>query len=194
MGGGAMTKKTGPSSGSLTLATLVLLLWCCSPVMVSLDYDLSADFDKYRTFDWYPGPQPKTGDVRVDSPLLDGRIRTAVTDTMLAKGYQRVNDGRPDFFLAYHLTIRSKIEADTFNTGIGFGGYPYWGGVGYETRIREYDEGMLIVDVIDVATDKLVWRGTGTRRVTETSDPEKTTRVVNQTVAEILAQFPPQPK
>jgi hypothetical protein len=193
MEAGAFTKKTEPSPASATLAALVLLLWCCSPVMVSLDYDVSADFAKYRTFDWYPGPQPKTGDVRVDSPLLDGRIRKAVTDTMLAKGYRRVTGAHPDLYLAYHLTIRSKIEADTFNTGIGYGGYPYWGGVGYETRIREYDEGMLIVDVIDVAAGKLVWRGTGTRRVTETSDPEKSTRVVNQTVAEILAQFPPQP-
>ena len=194
MDAAALTKNTAPTVGITALAALALLLWGCSPVRVSLDYDVSADFARYRTFDWYPGPQPKTGDVRVDSPLLDARIRTAVTDTMLAKGYRRVTDARPDLYLAYHLTIRSKFEADTFNTGFGYGGYPYWGGVGYETRIREYDEGMLIVDIIDVASDKLIWRGTGTRRVTEQSDPEKTTRVVNQTVAEILSQFPPQPK
>ena len=136
--------------------------------------------------------QPKTGDIRVDNQLLDTRIREAVDRTLIAKGYRKITDGSSNLLVAYTLTIRSRLESDTVSTGFGYGGYPYWGGVGFETRVREYDEGMLVIDIGDAKQNKLIWRGTGTRRVTAHSDPKKTTDVINKTVGEILAKFPPQ--
>lgn len=172
-------------------ATIVLLLLGCSTVKVSQDYDPATDFSAYRTFGWFPGSQPQTGDIRVDNPLLDERIRKAVNRELIAKGYRRVTDQTPDVYVAYHLAIRTKLEADTVHTGIGYGPYPYYGGVGYDTWVRQYDEGMLVIDIADAKANKLLWRGVGTRRVTETKNPQKSTEVVNKTVAEILAQFPP---
>ena len=161
---------------------------------VSQDYEIGADFSKYRTFDWVSPRQQQTGDIRVDNPLLDARIRSAVEQVLISKGYRKKTDGRPDMRVAYHLTIRSKIEGDSYRTGIGYGYYPYWGGTGFETTVRQYDEGMLVIDIGDAAENRLIWRGTGTRRVTEKAGPEKTTRIVNQTVTEILNQFPPNQK
>jgi hypothetical protein len=171
-----------------------LLFFGCSAVTVSQDYEIGADFSKYRSFDWVSAEQPRTGDIRVDNPLLDARIRKAVEQTLTSKGYRKKTDGPPDMRVAYHLTIRSRIEGDTFRSGFGYGYYPYWGGAGFETTIRQYDEGLLVIDIGDAAENRLIWRGTGTRRVTEKASPEKTTRIVNQTVTEILNQFPPKPK
>ncbi|KPJ78555.1 MAG: hypothetical protein AMJ54_02725 [Deltaproteobacteria bacterium SG8_13] len=179
---------------SVIRAAIILLLIGCSSVTVSQDYEIGADFSKYRTFDWVSAEQPRTGDIRVDNPLLDARIRSAVEQTLISKGYRKKIDGQPDMLVAYHLAIRSRIEGDSFNSGFGYGRYPYWGGAGFETTIRTYDEGMLVIDLGDAAENRLMWRGTGTRRVTEKADPQKTTRIVNQTVAEILNQFPPRPK
>jgi hypothetical protein len=176
------------------LAALFILLCSCSGVTVNHDYDVTANFSQYKTFDWVPGEQPRTGDIRVDNPLLDNRIRAAVERVMIEKGYRKATAGKPDLLVAYNLTIRSKIESDTVSTGVGYGGYPYWGGVGFETRVREYDEGMLVIDLGDARENKLIWRGTGTRRITQQASPEKTTEIVNKTVAEILAQFPPEQK
>ena len=170
---------------------LTLLLFGCSSVTVSQDYEIGADFSKYRTFDWVSAEQPRTGDIRVDNPLLDARIRNAVEQALLSKGYTKTPDGTPDMLVAYHLTIRSRIEGDRFRSGFGYGRYPYWGGAGFETTVRQYDEGMLVIDIGDAAGNRLIWRGTGTRRVTEKASPEETTRIVNQTVSEILSQFPP---
>jgi hypothetical protein len=48
---------------------------------------------------------------------------------------------------------------------------------------------------IGVASNSdLIWRGTGTRRVSQHSDPEKRTKNINETVDKILAQFPPKLK
>ena len=175
-------------------AVSALMVFGCSPVTVSQDYEIGTDFSNYRTFDWAVAEQPRTGDIRVDNPMLDARIRGAVEQRLSAQGYRKVISGQPDFLVAYHLTIRSKIEGDTFRTGVGYGPWPYWGGVGYETTIREYDEGMLVIDIGDAKKDKLIWRGVGTRRVTQQSSPEKSTEIVNKTVREILVQFPPGPK
>jgi len=164
----------------------------CSAVKVSQDYDASSEFSAFSTYAWALDKQPETGDIRVDNPLLEARIRDAVDRNLSAKGYRKVNRDTADLLVAYNLTIRSRIESDSVSSGVGYGGYPYWGGVGFETRIREYDEGMLVIDIGSADPNKLLWRGTGTRRVTEHKNPEKSTQVVNKTVAEIMSQFPPQ--
>ncbi len=177
-------------SGALLLFALILTAGC-SAVRVSQDYDVSAEFEVYKTYAWALEKQPQTGDIRIDNPLLDARIRGAVDRNLAAKGYRKVDRGSADLLIVYTLSIRSRIESDTVSTGVGYGAYPHWGGVGFETRVREYDEGMLVIDIGSAEPSKLLWRGTGTRRVTDHKDPDKTTQVVNKTVAEILAQFPP---
>ena len=178
---------------SLLLLFLSLIVAAnCSAVRVSQDYDVSADFQAFQTYAWALDKQPETGDIRVDNQLLDTRIRDAVEKNLATKGYRKVDRSSADLLIAYNLTIRSRIESDTVSTGVGYGAYPHWGGVGFETRVREYDEGMLVIDIGSAKPSKLLWRGTGTRRVTDHKNPDKSTRVVNKTVAEILAQFPPQ--
>ena len=67
-----------------------------------------------------------------------------------------------------------------------------WGGVGWtETVVDQYEEGTLVIDLIDVAERRLVWRGSGTRRLSRDPQPDRLTQRVNEAVDEILAQFPP---
>lgn len=179
----------------LILFVLVLLSFVgCSSVRVSQDYDEAVDFTKYRTFRWADAQQPRTGDIQVDNQLLDRRIRHAIEQDLISKGFSKKSGGSTDLLIAYRLNVKTRIEADTVRTGVGFGGYHGWGGVGFDTRIREYEEGTLVIDIGDAKKDNLIWRGTGSRRVTRQPDPQETTRVVNQTVTEIMKQFPPQKK
>ena len=169
----------------------------CSGIEVSQDYDMAADFSNLKKFDWYSAKQKKTGDLRVDNPLLDSRIREAVDRSLAQKGYQRIFQGTPDFYVGYKYGILTRIGSERVSTGIGFGfgGSGSFGGIGIGTgsNVREYYEGMLVIDITDTINRKLLWRGTGTRRVSRHSDPEKTTKEVNESVEKILAQFPPQP-
>ncbi|MBW2620351.1 MAG: DUF4136 domain-containing protein [Deltaproteobacteria bacterium] len=169
----------------------------CSGIEVSQDYDVAADFSNLKTFDWYSAEQKKTGDLRVDNPLLDSRIRKAVDRSLAEKGYQRIFQGTPDFYVGYKYAILTRIGSEPVRTGIGFGfgGAGSVGAIGIGTGgdVKEYDEGMLVIDITDTINRKLLWRGTGTRRVSRHSDPKKTTKEVNENVEKILAQFPPQP-
>ncbi|MBW2590916.1 MAG: DUF4136 domain-containing protein [Deltaproteobacteria bacterium] len=182
---------------NMIFLTFLTLFIGCSGIQVSQDYDVAAEFSNLKTFNWYLAKQKKTGDLRVDNPLLDSRIRKAVERSLAQKGYQKMIKGTPDFYVGYKYAILTRIGSERVSTGIGFGfgGSRSFGSVGIGTGsdVREYDEGMLVIDITDTKNGKLLWRGTGTRRVSRHSDPEKITKEVNENVDKILAQFPPQP-
>jgi len=168
---------------------VAVMLVACSSIRVTVDYDPNEDFSTYRTFAWLPeGPQP-TGDYRVDNDLIDSRIRAAVRRSLRSKGFTQVLEGVPDFYVVYHLSIESKL--DVYSVNRGYIDYYGWGWSVPETRVREYEEGTLVIDIADPRDKELVWRGVGQGRVRQQSTPEKTTAEVNAAVAEILAAFPP---
>ena len=179
----------------LVILMLMTFVFGCSGIQVSQDYDLSTDYYGLKTYDWAPTTQQNKDDTWVNNSLLENRIHTAVDRSLSDKGYQRVSQGTADFYVGYQYRIRRKIQSDNLSTGIGFGigSYSRRGGIGVSTGtgITEYDQGILIIDIIDATNDNLMWRGTGTSRVSQHSSPENKTKNINETVEKILEQFPP---
>ena len=177
----------------LVLLGLSAMALACSGIKVNSDYDPSADFSQMRTWSWLPDAG-KSGDPRLDNALIDSRIRTAVKSELDAKGYTLATSGTPDFQVAYHVSIEGKLDVDTvYHGGGGYGrAGRYGGGWGYaETRVREYDEGTLLIDVLQSGSGALLWRGSGVATVREESTPEKRTKRINAAVKKILERFPP---
>lgn len=177
---------------SSLLVLPALLLVACASVRVNVDFDPNEDFSAYRTFTWLPAPTRPSGDYRIDNPLLDKRIREAVERGLAEKGYRKVVDRYPDFYVAYRLSIEQKIDVYTVNRGY----VDYWGYYASwpETRVSQYDEGTLVLDVADAHEKQLTWRGVAIGRVRRNPTPEQTTRDVDEAVAEILERFPPEQK
>ena len=104
-----------------------------------------------------------------------------------AKGLE-MSSMSPDFLIATHVGKNQRINVTDWGYGYGpYGRYRGYSGV----DVWEYEEGTLLIDISEGMEKKLVWRGSGKRRVDENASPEKTTAIVNQTVQEILDQFPP---
>ena len=175
----------------LLLAVSVGLLAGCSSVSVSRDYDTSADFSSLKTFAWQHAEQPQTGDPRIDNDLHDERVRRAVNQTLMAKGFQSADRADADFLVAYYVEYKRKLNSSSVSVGMGKSSYGRHGGVGYSTGASEYDQSNLIIDVMGPADEKMVWRGVGTRAAYDGSSPEKMTKIVNGMVAKILKKFPP---
>jgi len=179
-------------------AVLACQVAACASVRTHYDFDPGADFSAWRTYAWYPSGSPPSGDPRLDNPLLHDRIEAAVDLTLGAQGFTRVRDGTPDFYVNYHLSTEQRLDVTTIDRSYvrGPGGSRWrgagWGGVGWtETVVDQYEEGILVIDLVDAAMRRLVWRGSGTRRLASNPRPEQVTQRVNEAVAEILAQFPP---
>ncbi|WP_319404697.1 DUF4136 domain-containing protein [uncultured Desulfosarcina sp.] len=175
-----------------TLLVVVLAMTGCTTVQVSQDYDPHADLSRYGTWQWRDPVQAATGDIRVDNPLLDKRIRHAV-ENHLASRNLNPSPGKPDFYLTYHLSIEQKIQSDTYYSTVGVGSFyhPWYGGVGTETCIRQFDESRLTIDIHSADTGDLVWRGVGTYRLRNYKTPEDAATAAQKTVDKILFQFPP---
>jgi len=97
------------------LAVLLMASAACAPALkVGYDYDRDANFTAYHTYDWLSGEQEKTGDMRTDNSAVDMRIRMAVGAQLLSKGYRRLYDEKPDFYVTYHIGL--KDMAPTVST------------------------------------------------------------------------------
>ena len=67
-------------------------------------------------------------------------------------------------------------------------GYP---GAGYAGRGREYLEGTLVLDITDVRTEEVVFRGWATKSLDSNPSPKQVRKYVTEAVGEILEDFPP---
>lgn len=179
----------------LFLMLLFLLTGCYSP-RVSQDYNLAQDFSRLRTYRWKADTPPPSRDVRVNSPLMAERFRQAIDGTLSRRGYLQAAGS--DMVVSYEYTVQTKIESDPYfgpSIGVGYGRYYNRGFVGVGTdfggNVRQYDVGLLVIDIADGRTGAPLWRGTATEMVRTHWTPEDINAFVYRLVDAVLAQFPP---
>jgi hypothetical protein len=151
---------------AMNVFLLALVCAACTRVSVSTDYDHTANFGALHTYAWRPGKQQGMADPRYDSSLIDRRVRAAVERVLASKGYTPAAAGTPpDFLVGYHVVVRQKTSVQTIDHYYGYrvGGWGGWP----QTYSHDYDEGTLLIDIIDPQTMKLLWRGSGTAVVDE---------------------------
>ncbi len=177
----------------IALASALIQTGCASRVRT--DFDRGADFSSYQTFDWLAPPQRASSatesgsnDPFSSNSLLDKRVRAAVERTLSARGYRRTDESNADLRLNYHVLFRDKLVAS--GTDFGYHNrYRHSGfGIGFDFSVRQYKEGTIIVDIIDRATDQLIWRGWAASR---NNDGNYDEAEISYAIEKILAKFPP---
>lgn len=166
---------------NLLVLSVCLVLAACSTMRANTDYDPTYDFSKAKTYNWIPNPQ-----IAQEDELFDKQFRRTMDEKLAAKGYS-VNESNPDFLIAYHGNVQSKVDV----TNWGYR-YPGWyGGV----EVYQYEEGTLIVDFVDSTSKDLIYRGTLTAEMDRRSaDFERRQKRINEAVEKILKNFPPPKK
>ena len=162
---------------------------CASIYGVKHDYDQQANFADLKTFDWMPVPE-KAG---INS-LVVQRVKKAVNAELQAKGLMMASNN-PDFLIAQHLGKKDKVQVTDWGYSYShYGRYRggYWGSTGVSTY--EYEEGSLILDFVDAKSKKMIWRGAAKAEVQNIDTPDKSEKLINEVVQEILKNFPPKPK
>jgi hypothetical protein len=161
----------------------ILVLAGCSTISVNQDYDSEYDFLKLKTF----GFIPLSSDAGIDQLSAD-KLGNAIKTELLAKGYA-LSD-KADFGVALMFSSKTKTNIQSYGYGYGYYGRPVYGGMG-GVDVTQYDEGTLVIDVVDMAENKLVWRGIGSGTMSQSPTVEERTAKINKAVAQILEQFPP---
>lgn len=177
----------------LALAGLAVLANACGGgLRVSTDYDPEAGFEGYQTYKWAQRTQGGE-DPRVYNELMAGRIKRAIDAALQAKGYRETSD-TPDFYVAWHGAIEGRMDVQTINHHYGYGwGWYYPSGVVQDTYVRNWDEGTLMIDIVDGRSNSLVWRATGQAELDERPQaPEVQQDRLNEAAVQMLEHFPPE--
>lgn len=174
-----------------------LLITGCSTLSVNSDYNPEYNYSQIKSYAWLKGEKPSE-DARINNTLIINRVKNAISTEMAERGLKETESGTPDIYVNWLGGIKDKIRQETINQYYGpmWYGYPYGGyWPSYsQTYNVEYQEGTLIIDILDGKTKALIWRGTGQDYVDENKTPEEITSAINEAVKQIMATFPPPEK
>lgn len=145
----------------------------------------------YQTFGW----STALAAAGTEAPLrmLDVNIRDALRTELTRRGY-REDDANPELRIAWDTAAVEKVRSSPFSVGIGVGGWGgnMGGGVSVDTSgVESYQEGRLVIHVLDAAKNQEVWYGTTTGRVDRGSlDAASVARAVALAMEDFPAQSP----
>lgn len=176
-----MSIRTPLATFCLTLAVAGSL----SAQKVSTDWDHSANWSKYNSY--YIQIQKAFG-----TQLSQERAIAAVDSALQSRGWKKV----PTLDAASAAVLVSgagqkQETSTTMYTGGGFAGWG-WGGGGMgmaTTSTSQYVVGTLVVDIFDVATKQLLFRGQAQETVS--SNSEKNIKAMYKAAEKMFKDFPP---
>lgn len=176
---------------------LALIAGCSSSggIDSTYDYNREVDFRGYKTYAFISdNPMAVSQAQGAVNPMLQGRLMESIRIAMNSKGYNEVSDPETaSMAIGFTVGSRDQIKVDTypssFNTGFSRRGYYYGYNYGTETRVRQYTEGQLAIDIFDVASHHPAFHGVASKKITD-SDRENQQEVLNAIAAEALSGFP----
>lgn len=177
-----------PAIAIAALAASVVTGCASAPPKPQSMLDPQANFGAYRTFAL---PEAGGGAQGQTVSIVDGYIRTAITNEMKRKGYVEAAPGeKADLRVEYEAAKAEKLKNNPFRIGVGVGGYGSHGGgsVGVgSSSVKNVTEGSLVIHVIDTARSAESWRSGVTREIGKGNIQQQT---VDTAVAEAFEDFP----
>ena len=168
----------------LLMASALVFVTSCTPFQVRTDYAETANFNAYKTY------KLRIDDLKLND-LDKDRVLNEVSKQLQAKGLS-VGDN-PDLIVnvkANHKKITDVQNNRPYGGMYGWGGSYGWGVGMSRTWTNNYNQGALILDLIDAKTQKLVWQGMGSG--ISVDSPKQKQKQIPEIVAEIMANYPPQ--
>lgn len=180
------------SLSGLGLAVGVCLFGGCATVSVANDFDRSVDFSRYKTFGLVGGHMVVNGVQDDANTLVRDRIQNSVLTVLASRGLVQNNDN-PDLIVGYQAGARTRTEIEgmgPYMPGVG----PYWNAgwwtPGYmDWWTRTYEEGTLVIDMVEASSKRLVWRSYIRGEVR----PPITQENLDKAVAKAFKNYPPAP-
>jgi hypothetical protein len=156
---------------------------------VYIDHDRAVAPGSFSTFDWVPTPETSLEEV---SPLLHSQVKNAI-EYHLVRGGLIQDDVNPQLLVTYHTRVVGLVRLDAASYGYDYGPQwqwdPAWGDEAgdYSQKVRTYPQGTLIIDIWDMATGMVVWRGTVVGLVPE--DPDDAEQEIQAALELMVAKW-----
>ena len=190
------------------------LLSCGTTINIQTDYEREASFSGLESYSWnkYVPSYQESGNIGFDSEIMARRIKGMVESELDSLGYEQklpANDSatvQSDFQISYHMLATEEVEEVRNTYPIGYrsphhgghgghgrhGGHGGYGGYSSRDNTREFVQCVLMLDIWNPETGRLVWRGWARWEMGDQPDPKDVTMQLNRAVDKILKKFPPQ--
>lgn len=177
---------------SLVALFCVLACVAVSAQKIKVVYDKGTDFAQFKTFSWAPQGA-------VSHPMLAADVVGAIEDELTARGLRKVAiNANPGLV----IQVYGSIDQDsTFYSNdplyMATGGIPpfdpsFSGPMltgQYGNTTVTIHKGQLVVDLLDAANKKLVWRGMAQDKL-PANNPDKLLSQVNSAINKLFKQYP----
>ncbi len=170
------------------ILTLFAVVLAARAQDIRYNFDNEANFGKYKTYKWVEMP----GGVQLDE-LLSRQLTSALEAGLASKGLQKVDSDNADLYIGYAAATSQERQIDVYGTP-AFGMGPRWGGGMASATTSTLTIGAVSLDMYDVASKHLVWRGVATKTVEPNIKPEKRQKNIQKGVAKLLKNYPPKKK
>ena len=169
----------------------MLAIGCSPKFTIQTDAPFPGNFETYRTFKFY-NPENMPASNFSFNEATKKTIFDAVADEMKAKGYKSIQDA--DLMIKIQGGTKSTIEIRSDNRY-----YPYDNFYNYN-RFGRYNnfydmprdeskkESNIIIDIIDIKTDKVVWQGVGIGTFGRKEEIDELK--VREAIVRIFAEYP----
>lgn len=173
---------------------LALVTYGCSR-KVHIEREPNIAIEQYRTYSWNTLEVSKASHPFYSSVELNQAIIREIDKVLAKKGFRR-NIANPDFLVDFHIYVEEQ-KFQNLVCGAGFyRGERYLPDLSQRMycespEIVNYDDGTLIIDIVDSHTRQLVWRGVTNEII---DNPNYAAGVFQKKVKNILRRFPVQKK
>jgi hypothetical protein len=161
----------------------LLLLVCGAARAQDIKYNFmpGTNFSKYHTYKWVSIP----ANVHPNQ-IVAQEIMQAIDAQLSAKGFVKTDSDKASMYVGYQCSVDQERQWN------GFGGWRF-GGMASVTS-STIQNGTLVFDVYDPATQQLIWSGSAAKTLNPSGNQEKDMQRLNQAMAKLLKNFPPIPK
>ena len=181
----AERKRVATGNAAVAICLELCLCGIASAQDVKYNFLPGTDFSKFKTYKWVAIQSTVHPD-----QIVDQEIRQAIDSQLASKGLTKTDTDNADLYVGYQCAVDQEKQWDAYNTG---GPWRFGGGI-TEATSSTINVGTLAVDFYNPAAKQLVWRGTATKTLDPSKDPQKNQEKLNKAVAKLLKDFPPKPK
>ena len=156
---------------------------CAYGQEVHYNYDRSANFSAYKTYQWVDLPG------RVSDQLIDQAVKRSIDEQLAQKGLTKVERGG-DLQVGYQAGINIEKSVNLWSTGAG----PVGWGLGDRTvqgQTSAIPVGVLLVNLYDPARKQLIWRGDASKTIDLQKDPDKNYKNLQKAMIKLFKNYPP---
>lgn len=193
-----MKKNTGFIRTSVLL--FMFLATSCSALSVMSDYDRDYDFTRQRTYRWVTESGQDSGDVFSTNPLLKNRVQSAIDRELAARGFIAVSGSASaglEIVVRAYVSEKSMTRHEpapfyppVYRWGRGFRYYPWFDRFDGVPVVYQYDEFLLLIDMIDRTGKRMVWNGSARGLLKRYRTGESMQKDIDFAVSEIFSDFP----